>query len=108
MKFTYTFPTRFWDAAANCLSESLRALSFRISHNTEGKVNLDASVFTILKDDFQGVQVNLAFVVKDSLAPKEIKAILEEIIYLEKNLEKDVERSDKKANQLHEKYFKVA
>jgi len=108
MKFTFSFSTMFWDAAANCLSESLKTLSFRISHNTEGKINLDTEVFTILKDDFQGVQVNLSFVVKDSLAPKEIKAILEEIIYLEKNFEKDVERSDKKANQLHEKYFEKA
>lgn len=108
MKFKFSFPTIFWDAATNCLNESLRTLSFRISHNTEGKINLDASVFTILTDDFQGVQVNLAFVVKDSLAPKEIKAILEEIVYLEKNLEKDVECSDKKANQLHKKYFKTA
>ena len=108
MKFTYTFQTKFWDASANCLSESLRTLSFRISHNTEGKVNLDTTVFTKFTDDFQGVQVNLAFIVKDSLAPKEIKAILEEIVYLEKNLEKDVELSDKKANQLHEKYFEKA
>lgn len=108
MKFTFSFPTKFWDAATNSLNESLRTLSFRISHNTEDKVKVDTKVFTKLTDDFQGVEVLLIFTAKDSLAPKEIRAIFEEIIYLEKNLKTEVEMSDKKANQLHEKYFKTA
>jgi len=108
MKLTYKFPTRFWDAAANVLSESLRTTTYRLKLNTEDKINLEANAYVAITEDFQGVQVNLNFLIKDTLAPKETKALMEELICLEKNLEKDVEFSDKKAKKLHEKYFEKA
>ena len=108
MKFTYTFPTKFWDAAAITLSESLKAVTYRIKLNTEDKINLEGKAYISFTDDFQGVRVYLNFLIKDALAPKEVKALMEELIYLEKNLEKDVEYSDKKAEELHKKYFEKA